>query len=181
MAFGVWVFCFIVLLFVMWLHRRHVVCRYLHLTINMVWEACNRCCRTVCTRTWCWRSWLTVTDWKSHGLVAGDDNRQYWQLKSPAAPADWPQTWFAWCCGSPRTIGSQQRPQGCHWWNACTSVHLQLSSWGPLLSHDTVYSHKNRQRLRLGSWALLSIVMRKSLRGKLLGDRLVWTYVSHCF
>ena len=114
MTFGVWVFRLIVLLFVMWLHRRRVACRYLHLTINMAWEACNYCCRTAHAKTWCWRFWLTFTDWKSHGLVTGDNNRRYWHLKCPVAPADWPQTWFAWCCGSQRTIGSQRRPRGCH-------------------------------------------------------------------
>ena len=98
----------------------------------------------------CCHSWPSFTDWKSHGLVAGDDNRQCWQLKCPAAPADWTQTWFTWCCGSPTTIRSQRGPWGCHHELPVLLRIYNLSSWGPLLSPDTVCSHKNEQRLRLG-------------------------------
>ena len=46
MAFGVWVFCFILLLSLVWLCRRCAACRRLHLTMDMAWEAHNRRHRT---------------------------------------------------------------------------------------------------------------------------------------
>ena len=36
-------------------------------------------------------------------------------------------------------------------------LHVHNLSWGSLLSPNTVYSHKNKQRLRVGSWVLLFI------------------------